>query len=78
LWCVLRQHLRALSVIPDLRKKRARSANTETKNQENSPQGSAQNRMRARKTAAAVLTDAQFLVPFCVAIAGAALLVFLR
>jgi hypothetical protein len=34
--------------------------------------------MKARKTAAAILTDSQFLVPFLVAIAGAALLVFLR
>ena len=34
--------------------------------------------MKVRKTAAAVLTDAQFLVPFVVASAGAALLVFLR
>ena len=34
--------------------------------------------MKAQKTAARVLTDAQFLVPFLVALAGAALLVFLR
>lgn len=34
--------------------------------------------MKARKTAIAVFTDSQFLVPFLVAIAGAALLVFLH
>jgi hypothetical protein len=34
--------------------------------------------MKVRKTAVAVLTDSHFLVPFFVAIAGAALLVFLR
>jgi hypothetical protein len=34
--------------------------------------------MKIRKTAVAVLTDGQFLVPFLVAIAGAALLVFLH
>lgn len=34
--------------------------------------------MRVRKTAAAVLTDGQFLVPLVVAIAGAALLIFLH
>lgn len=34
--------------------------------------------MKVRKTATAVLSDAQFLVPFLVAIAGAVLLVFLR
>jgi len=34
--------------------------------------------MKVRKTATAILTDSQFLVPFLVAIAGAALLVFLH
>lgn len=34
--------------------------------------------MDIRKTATAVLTDAQFLVPFLVAIAGAALLIVLH
>jgi len=34
--------------------------------------------MKVRKTATAVLTDGQFLVPFLVAIAGAALLIFLH
>lgn len=34
--------------------------------------------MKVRKTATAVITDAQFLVPFFVAIAGAALLIFLH
>ena len=34
--------------------------------------------MKARNIATAVLTDPQFLVPFLVAIAGAALLVFLH
>jgi hypothetical protein len=34
--------------------------------------------MKVRKTAVAVVTDGQFLVPFLVAIAGAALLVFLH
>jgi len=34
--------------------------------------------MKARKTAAAILTDGQFLVPFFVAIAAAALLIFLH
>lgn len=34
--------------------------------------------MKARKTATAVVTDVQFLVPFLVAVAGAALLVFLH
>ena len=34
--------------------------------------------MKARETAVAVLTDSQFLVPLLVAIAGAALLVYLH
>jgi len=34
--------------------------------------------MKSRKTATAILTDGQFLVPFLVAIAAAALLVVLH
>jgi len=34
--------------------------------------------MKAQKTTVAILTDGQFLVPLLVAIAGAALLVFLH
>jgi len=34
--------------------------------------------MRLRKTATAILTDGQFLVPLFVAVAAAALLVFLH
>lgn len=34
--------------------------------------------MKVQRTAATILTDSHFLVPFLVAIAGAALLVFLH